>query len=213
MATKLHMLPSGPLQTNAYLLTSAGRGEAVLIDAPEGIQARIGPLLREEDCRLTDLLLTHGHWDHIASAAELVRLHGARVRAHADDRVFFETPQVMADFFYWVTHMEPVKIDHWVTQGERFEAAGLGFEVRHVPGHAPGNVAYYAAAAGAVFTGDSLFAGAVGRSDFPGCSHEVLVRSIREQLFSLPDGTSVYPGHGPATSIGVEKRGNPYVSG
>ena len=95
---KLHVLPAGPIATNAYLLTAAECGEAVLIDAPGDIWAEIQPLLAKEKCRLTELWLTHGHWDHTQGAAEVVRQAKPRVRAQADDRVLYETPQVMSAF-------------------------------------------------------------------------------------------------------------------
>jgi len=209
---KLRVLPSGMLSTNGYLLLEPSRGEAVLVDAPEGVWPTVNAILEGEKCRLTELWLTHGHWDHIEDAAKIVRETGARVRAHADDKVFYETPEVMASFFYWVQEFEPVKVDHWVVQGEKFEALGAEIEVRHVPGHAPGNVAFYVAALESVFVGDTLFAGGLGRTDLPGGSHEVLSAGIRAQLYTLPDKTAVYPGHGPATTVGAEKRGNPYVA-
>jgi len=210
---KLHVLPAGPIATNAYLLTAADRGEAVLIDAPGDIWAEIQPLLAKEKCRLTELWLTHGHWDHTQGAAEVVRQAKPRIRAHADDRVLYETPQVMSAFLAPGLKLEPVFPEVWVTDGERFKALGLEVEVRHVPGHCPGNVLFYLAAAQAAFVGDALFAGSVGRTDFPGGSLEVLTQAIRGRIYTLPDETIIYPGHGPATTVGDEKQNNPYVSG
>ena len=98
-----------------------------------------------------------------------------------------------------------------MSDGEHFQALGLDVEVRHVPGHCPGNVLFYSAAAKAAFVGDALFAGSVGRTDLPGGSMDVLARSIRQQIYSLPEETVVYPGHGSATTVGEEKQHNPYV--
>ena len=209
----LHVLPAGPIQTNAYLLTDPGRGEAVLVDAPGGIWTEVAPILERERCRLTELWLTHGHWDHTQGAAEVVRRAHPRVRAHADDRVLFETPEVMSAFLMPGLTLEPVHPDAWVTAGATFQALGTTVEVRHVPGHCPGNVLFYLPAAKAAFVGDALFAGSVGRTDFPGGSMEVLEKSIRGQIYTLPDETIVYPGHGPDTTVGIEKESNPYVSG
>ena len=205
----LHVLPAGPIQTNAYLLTVPSRGEAVLIDAPGGVWADVEPLLRKEKCRLMELWLTHGHWDHTQGAAEIGRATGAQVRAHADDRVLIETPEVMAAFLDDGMKLEPVKVDHWVRQGERLAALGTEVEVRHVPGHCPGNVLFYFP--GAAFVGDALFNGSVGRTDLPRGSFAQLERSIREQIYTLPDATIVYPGHGPETTVGKEKANNPFV--
>ena len=209
---KLHVLPAGPIQTNAYLLTAPERGEAVLIDAPGEVWPAVEAVLRDEKCRLTELWITHGHWDHTQGGAEVVRQSGAKVRAHADDRVLIETPEIMERFLGENLKLEPLRVDAWVGQGDRLAALGLAFEVRHVPGHCPGNILFYCAALRAAFVGDALFAGSVGRTDLPGGNSEVLATSIRGQIYSLPEDTTVFPGHGGRTTVGTEKAGNPYVS-
>lgn len=210
---KLHVLPAGPIQTNAYLLTAPERGEAVLIDAPGEVWAQVKPRLAEEGCTLRELWLTHGHWDHTQGAAEVVRETKARVRGHRADRALYETPQVMSAFLMPGMKLEPVMIDEWVEQGTHFTALGLDVEVRHVPGHCPGNVLFYVATAGAAWVGDALFNGSIGRTDLPGGDFATLENAIRTQIYTLPDVTAVYPGHGPATTVGDEKEGNPYVRG
>ena len=210
---KLHVLPAGPIQTNAYLLTAPERGEAVLIDAPGDVWPEVAAILQTGQCRLVELWITHGHWDHTQGAAEVVRRSGAKVRAHADDRVLIETPEVMERFMGEELNLEPVHVDHWVGQGDKFSALGMEIEVRHVPGHCPGNVLFYVAALKAAFVGDALFAGSVGRTDLPGGSMAQLTRSIREQIYTLPPATVVFPGHGTKTSVEIERAGNPYVSG
>lgn len=209
----LYVLPAGPIQTNAYLLTAPDRGEAVLIDAPGGVWAEVEPILRNEKCRLVELWITHGHWDHTQSGAELVRRTGAKVLAHADDRAMIETPQVMERFMGERLGLEPMRVDRWVAEGDRLTALGTEAEVRHVPGHCPGNVLFYFAGAQAAFVGDALFAGSIGRTDLPGGDFDVLERSIRSRIYTLPDETVVYPGHGPDTTVGAEKATNPYVNG
>jgi hydroxyacylglutathione hydrolase len=261
----IHILPAGPIETNAYLLTEPSRGEAVLIDAPGEVWAQVEPILRQEKCRLVELWLTHGHWDHMQSAAEVVRATGARVRAHAADRAMIETPEIMKPFLMPGQELEPVKVDAWVRPGKVLTALGTTAEVRHVPGHCPGNVLFYflpsdssailsgvalaksealpalrlvrrslsevgslgeagakedSAAGGSArlttglaFVGDALFAGSVGRTDLPGGDFATLEKSIRSQIYTLPDETKVFPGHGPATTVGEEKRNNPYVVG
>jgi glyoxylase-like metal-dependent hydrolase (beta-lactamase superfamily II) len=199
-------------------LTQPSSGEAVLIDAPGHVWAKVEPVLRKEGCRLVELWLTHGHWDHMEGAAEVVRATGARVRAHPADRTLIETPEVMAQFLMPGHKLEPVKVDSWVSQGEIIAALGATAEVRHVPGHCPGNVMFYFVPSeaktpgGLAFVGDALFAGSVGRTDLPGGDFDVLEKSIRSQIYTLPDVTKVFPGHGPATTVGEEKRGNPYVA-
>lgn len=209
---KIHVLPSGPIQTIGYLLTEPRTGEAVLIDAPAGIWEKIQPVLAQDGCTLQELWLTHGHWDHTQDAARLVREARVRVRGHADDRVLYETPGIMEERMGRKLGLEAVKVDVWAVQGDRITALGREFEVRHVPGHCPGNILFYQAEAKSAFVGDALFKAGVGRWDLPGGSLDLLTRSIREQIYTLPDDTLVFPGHGPRTTVGAEKEGNPYVA-
>jgi glyoxylase-like metal-dependent hydrolase (beta-lactamase superfamily II) len=210
---KIHVLPAGPIQTNAYLLTAPELKEAVLIDAPGGIWQEIEPLLAKEQCRLRELWFTHGHWDHTQGGAEVVAATRAKVRAHRDDLILIERPEVMEMFLIPGVRLGPVKIDEFVEQGQRWTALGQTVEVRHVPGHCPGNVMFYFPEQKAAFVGDALFHSSIGRTDLPGGSFEVLESSIRQQIYSLPDDTVVYPGHGPDTTVGVERETNPFVHG
>lgn len=213
MSLKLHVFPAGPIETNAYLLTDAARGEAVLIDAPGGVWSAVQPVLKSQGCELKELWLTHGHWDHMQGVAEVVAATGAKVSAHADDKILLETPGVMEVFLPGTIKLAPVKTDRWVVQGDVFEALGRTWEVRHVPGHCPGSVLFWSAADGLAFTGDAIFRRNVGRTDFPGGSMAMLEKSIREQIYTLPDGTTLYPGHGDATTVAEEKAENPHVRG
>ena len=212
---KVYVLPAGPLQTNAYLITAPALGEAALVDAPLGVWADVKQRLEQDGCELKELWLTHGHFDHIDGAAEVVRETRARVRAHVADQHLYEQPEAMRWFIdmFLPGHprIEPVLADAWMEQGNTFEALGARIEVRHVPGHADGNIVFVVDKLKAVFVGDSLFAGSIGRTDLPGGSLEVLSRSIREQLYTLPEETVVFPGHGPRTTVGEEKAHNPYV--
>lgn len=213
MSFKIHTLPAGPIETNAYLLTDSSLGEAILVDAPGEVWAEVEPRLESEGCRLTGLWLTHGHWDHMQGAGSVLRATGAKVSAHADDRLLLETPGVMEVFLPGTIRLEPVRVDHWLTRGEKLVALGRTWEVRHVPGHCPGSVLFWCAAEGVAFSGDAIFRGGVGRTDFPGGSMRRLERSIREEIYTLPDATILYPGHGDATTVAREKAGNPYVRG
>jgi hydroxyacylglutathione hydrolase len=213
MPLKIHVLPAGPIETNAYLLTDADRGEAVLVDAPGGVWAEVKPILEHEGCKMTELWLTHGHWDHMQGADEVVKATGAKVSAHADDKILLETPGVMEVFLPSTIRLLPVKTDRWVTQGQVVDALGRKWELRHVPGHCPGSVLFWCEAEGLAFSGDAIFQGSVGRTDFPGGSMAVLEKSIRERIYTLPDKTVLYPGHGDATSVAAEKATNPFVRG
>jgi hydroxyacylglutathione hydrolase len=209
----LHVIPAGPIQTNAYLLSRPEKGDAILIDAPGGIWAKIKPLLEEAKVSLSELWITHGHWDHTQGAAEVVRESGAKTVAHAADQVLIETPEVMEGFMGEKMGLEGVVVDQWITAGEKLDALGTQVDVRHVPGHCPGNVMFVFGEMDCAFVGDAIFAGSVGRTDLPGGSMEQLLQSIRAEIYSLPDDTTLYPGHGPATTVGAEKTGNPHVKG
>lgn len=208
---KIHVIPSGPIQTIGYLLTDTASGQAVLVDAPAGITDRIAPVLQKEQCKLAELWLTHGHWDHTQDAARLKRELGVTVLAHEADRALIETPEVMSAFLGREIQLEPVTVDRWIGQGDQLQALGRKFEVRHVPGHCPGNVLFHQPEARVALVGDALFNRGVGRWDLPGGNFEVLARSIREQIYTLPDDTVVLPGHGPRTTVREEKAENPYV--
>lgn len=211
MSFNVHVVPAGPIQTNAYLLTAPAQGAAVLIDAPGDVWWDVEAILQKEKCTLAELWLTHGHWDHTQGGADVVRRTGAKVRAHGDDRMLIETPEVMNQFMGEDLGLEPVHVDFWVGQGDRFSSPVGGVEVRHVPGHCPGNVLFYFEKEKTAFVGDALFAGSIGRTDLPGGSMKQLDESIRSQIYTLPDDTVVFPGHGPETTVGREKHSNPYV--
>lgn len=204
-------LPSGLIQTNAYLLTDNGRGEAILIDAPGEIWPKIKTVLEENELKLTALWITHGHWDHTQGGAEVVRATGAKVLAHRADQVLIETPEVMEGFMGEKLGLEGIPVDEWIETEAKITAFGREIEVRHVPGHCPGNVMFVFEDDGMAFVGDAIFAGSVGRTDLPGGSFETLATSIRTQIYTLPDETKLYPGHGPATTVGIEKGSNPHV--
>jgi glyoxylase-like metal-dependent hydrolase (beta-lactamase superfamily II) len=207
----VYHLPSGIIQTNGYLLTEPKLGEAVLIDAPGEIWAKIKPILAKDGCKLTQLWITHGHWDHTQGGAEVVSATSAKVIAHSEDKVLIESPTVMSKFLNGEIKLTPVHVDHWVKQGDTLSVLGTTAEVRHVPGHCPGNVLFYFSALKTAFVGDALFKGSIGRTDLPTGDFDQLAHSIRTQIYTLSDDTRVLSGHGPETSVGQEKATNPYV--
>jgi hydroxyacylglutathione hydrolase len=211
----VHVLPAGPLQTNAYLLTAPDRKEAVLIDAPLDVWDDVEPILRSEGCVLRELWFTHGHFDHLDGGGQVLEAAKLTIRGHSADRLMFEQPERMRWFIdmFLPGHprMKPVVPTLWLEAGDSFEALGARVEVRHVPGHCDGNVAYWFPEQKVAFVGDSIFAGSIGRTDLPGGSFDVLAKSIREQIYTLPEETVLYPGHGPRTTVGAEKKANPYV--
>lgn len=204
-------IPSGLIQTNAYLLTDSARKETILIDAPGDIWPKIEPILKAGGLSLTELWITHGHWDHTQGGAEVVRQTGAKVLAHRADQILIETPEVMDGFMGEKLGLEGIAVDRWISAGDRLDALGQGVEVRHVPGHCPGNVMFVFGEEEIAFVGDAIFAGSIGRTDLPGGSFAELENAIRSQIYILPGETKLYPGHGPTTSVAIEKESNPHV--
>lgn len=212
---KLKGLPLGDYQTNAYCVWSQGSAECWLFDAPFD-SGEMVDLVKSEGLTPTRLLLTHAHLDHIAGVREIrAAWPEVRIGIHALEKEWLLDPELNLSVFAGVPVTAPAA-DDLFSDGDvlTMPAAGtngIGWRVLHVPGHSPGSVAFYSAATGVCIGGDALFAGSIGRSDFPGCSQRVLVQSIREKLLTLPGETKVYPGHGPATTIAREAAGNPYL--
>jgi len=196
------MFTGGPLETNFYLVTTPEGN--LLIDAPEGA-ARA---LAEEQISL--LVLTHGHFDHVWDAAEIARTHGCPVLMHQT------TEEIMADRNLLRRigidlEVNPVKAHRYLGE-EHASLLGKDFQILEVPGHCPGSICLHDMGIGVLFGGDVLFAGGVGRWDLPGGDRDLLITGIRSKLLPLPDQTIVLPGHGPSTTIGVERVSNPYIA-
>ena len=194
---------------NAYLIWRDGQPHALVIDpgdAPAILQA-----LSDNQLQLTAILLTHSHVDHIDGVAELVRATSAPIYLHPEARVFYDNAGLQAAQFGM--HVEPPPPPtHELKPAAALELAGITLEVRYVPGHAPGHVLFYSASDGVAFVGDVIFQGSIGRTDLPGGSYQVLMHSIREQVMTLPDETKLYAGHGPLTTVGEERRFNPFIA-
>lgn len=209
-AWRLEAITVGPLQVNAYLVTvsaAAGGGEALLID-PGGDPDLLEERIDASGCRLVGLLATHGHFDHVGAAAALQRRWDLPLRCHpADLPIIAEMPAIQAA--YGMPRSEVPHCDPTLADGEVIAFGGGDITVAHVPGHSPGEVMF--AWPGHALVGDCLFAGSIGRTDLPGGDFATLERSIRERIYRLPDDTVVHPGHGPETTVGHEKRHNPFV--
>ena len=211
--------PAGSFAANCYLVAPAPGEECVIIDPGQDSQQGIEELLDRHRLKPIAVLLTHGHIDHMWSVAPVCGAKGIPAYIHPDDRELLSDPgQGMSltakqQFFGGLTFSEPDDV-RVLADDEVIPLAGLEFRIGHTPGHTPGSVTFRSPVdeRDALFTGDLLFAGSIGRTDLPGGNHQEILRSLARTL-TLPDETIVLPGHGPTTSIGEERRANPFLTG
>jgi hydroxyacylglutathione hydrolase len=194
----------GIFDTNAYLILAPGGH--ILFDAPTGAS----DWMREIGAKPNLLIITHGHVDHIDDAAKIKRIFGCQVAYHRDSLPLITDPDFFKRFGFYF-EATPINPDFLIEETPELNLCGLTFRVLLVPGHCPGSLCFYSSAHQFLIGGDVLFAGGVGRTDLPGGDHELLIRGIREKLLILPEATTVLPGHGPATSIGEERKTNPFL--
>ena len=204
------MLTVGPLQENCYLVrASADAGTAVMVDPGEEAE-RLIAAVEGAGVALEAILLTHCHFDHIGAVAPVARATGAQVWC----------PEIETDLLTdLMTYMpypefgpyESYEPEHTVSGGEVLELAGMEIDVLFTPGHSPGHVTYAPRAANAIFSGDVLFQGSIGRTDFPRGNHQQLLDSITQRLWPMGDETAFIPGHGPMSTFGHERATNPFV--
>ncbi|HPD45377.1 MAG TPA: MBL fold metallo-hydrolase [Anaerohalosphaeraceae bacterium] len=208
---KVDTVVLGDFETNCYVVRAqAEAADCVVID-PGLAAEELLAFLEAQGARPAAVLLTHGHVDHIAGVeAVRGRYPGVVTVVHAADAAALENP--VANLSMMLGRAVTARPAEVVVKEEGpVEYAGVRFDVLHTPGHTAGGVCFYSAQAGVVFAGDALFAGSIGRTDFPGGNYGQLIESIRGKLLVLPDETVVYPGHGPATTIGQERRSNQYL--
>jgi glyoxylase-like metal-dependent hydrolase (beta-lactamase superfamily II) len=211
MDLRIAAVESMPFAENTYIAWRAGRADAVVVDPgfePEAVLDR----LRAEGLTATLILNTHGHVDHIAGNEALkAAFPDAPLIIGAGDAAMLTDPMLNLSGLAGLPVMSP-PADRTVREGDVLEAAGLRMEVLDIPGHSPGHVVFVLRDGRLVFGGDVLFAGSIGRTDFPGGDLDLLLGGIRAKLWPLPDDTRVLPGHGPPTTIGGEKRSNPFLA-
>lgn len=194
--------------TNCYFAINDDTKEVLIID-PGASAKQLAEKVKEQGLKPAGILLTHGHFDHAGAAAELAQLLDIKIYAHEAEQETLETPGL--NLSGWEAKSETYHADLYVKDEQELELAGFKVRVLFTPGHTVGGCCYYFVEQSAVFSGDTLFEGSIGRTDFPKGSASQLIRAINEKLMIMPDETAVYPGHGEMTSVGMERVNNPFL--
>lgn len=199
-------LTVGVVQTNCYFIQNISENKVVILDP--GANAEQICLTAKEMGTVCGILLTHGHFDHMGAVAKLTQMFHVKSYLGEKDKELAKAAELNCGELFGFPCS--YSADVTVSDNEKLELGGFVFHVIHTPGHTVGGVCYYLPSLGILFSGDTLFFESVGRSDFPTGSEEMLLASVRERLFCLPEETIVYPGHGNRTTIGHEKKNNPF---
>ncbi len=205
---KIYPFTIGEFGVNNYLIHGNQSRRAILIDAgydPEPILQKID----EQSLELVFLINTHGHGDHISGNRKIIEKTGAQLLIHEADVPYLSDSRLNLSSFIGID-LESPGPDRTLAEGDRVELDDISMQVLHTPGHTPGHISLISD--GCAFVGDVIFSGSIGRTDFPGSSGQQLITSIREKIYKLPEDLILYPGHGPQTTVGQEKRFNPFVS-
>jgi len=203
------ILPVGPLQCNCSVIGDEGTREAMVIDPGDDIEDVIA-LITKHNLKVKQIVITHAHIDHVGGAMKLRAATGAPILLNQNDYALLKMLDMQAA---WCGMASPgkVEIDQSVAQSDKVKAGSLVADVIHTPGHTEGSVCLYFPLEKKLIAGDTLFAGSIGRTDLPGGSFEKIINSLQEKVLALPDETVVVPGHGPLTTIGEEREGNPFL--
>lgn len=206
---KLEHLMVGPLQSNCFLLADTGTREVLVID-PGGDGEMIVDLIRQRDWTAIGILNTHAHFDHTAANAYVKKATGAPLAVPRGDAPLMGNAHMAARVYGLSADPSP-EPDRLLDEGDSVALGGASVTVLSTPGHTPGGATFVSDLG--IFPGDALFAGSIGRTDLPGGDFHTLIRSIKEKILTMDDNTPVYPGHGPATTVGRERRYNPFLTG
>ena len=206
---KIEIFPVGPFQMNCYLAYDEASKTGVIFDPGDEVPALL-ERIRQLDLKLSHILLTHGHIDHVAYAEDMHQALKVPMLLHKDDWAMAENAPRQAAMFGLPPGPVP-KMDGELTVQKEFLAGPFTFEIRHAPGHSPGSVLLISHPHKMVFAGDVVFQGSIGRTDLPGGNHRQLIDSIGREVLTLPDDYQLLPGHGPGTTVGAERRGNPFL--
>lgn len=208
--TDVYILPVGALQVNCYVMGCRRTKLAVVIDPGDNAPAILA-LLKRHALRLERILATHAHFDHLLACRDLQRATAAPFYLHPADRPLIATMRRTCTAWLGYDPGEPPEIHGDLTPGEIVQVGDIALEVRHTPGHSAGGVTLVDYAGRRAFTGDALFQSSIGRTDLPGGDLDTLLSGIRAQILTLPDDYTILSGHGPASTVGAERRGNPFL--
>jgi glyoxylase-like metal-dependent hydrolase (beta-lactamase superfamily II) len=210
-ALRCECFPCGPIETNFYVLWDPNTFCSVLVDAPPESFSAYENFSRRQPNKPQAMLLTHGHWDHMAEAAKFQKTLPLPVYVGAGDADWVRHPEIMGDYVFGNVEIFPCEADMLLSDGAQLKFLNHNWLVRTVAGHTPGGLVYAIPGEDIAFTGDSIFRGSVGRSDLPGGDGNLLVAQLRDRMRSFSPKMRLYPGHGPATTVGNEMDGNPFL--
>lgn len=210
---KIATFTFNPFGENTYLIWDTTSKEAAVIDPGMSTtkeEKSLDSFITSEGLSVKATLLTHIHIDHTFGVEHMKERYGAPLLANREDEFLGQRRMEQARMFHLPMELSPITIDRFIDEGEVLPLGNEKIMALHSPGHSPGSLLYYIPSAGILITGDVLFQGSIGRTDLPGGNHAQLIASINKKIIELPPSTVVYPGHGPATTIGAELRSNPY---